>query len=113
MKNQVFLLLAFCFLVFSCSKKTDSNVISNEWELMIEDSIQVDYLGIVHGAEFRDGKGIIFNLKENKLIQFDESGKILHEQAYPFDGPNKVYYPMQLNLTSEGKLYGASFIGWL
>lgn len=113
MKNQVFLLLAFCFLVFSCSEKTDSNVISNEWELMIEDSIQVDYLGIVHGAEFRDGKGIIFNLKENKLIQFDESGKILHEQAYPFDGPNKVYYPMQLNLTSEGKLYGASFIGWL
>jgi len=55
---------------------------SNEWKLVIEDSIQVEYLGEVHGGEFRDGKGIIFNFKENKLIQFNESGKILHEQAF-------------------------------
>lgn len=113
MKIQLVPFLAFFLLGFSCSEKTDSSSNSNEWELVIEDSIQVDYLGTVHGAEFNDGKGIIFNFKENKLIQFDERGKILHEQAYPFDGPDKVFYPMQLKTTTEGKLYGASFVGWL
>ncbi|MDP2041513.1 MAG: hypothetical protein Q8S14_01440 [Algoriphagus sp.] len=113
MKIQLVPFLAFCLLGFSCSEKTDSSSNSNEWELVIEDSIQVDYLGTVHGAEFNDGKGIIFNFKENKFIQFDERGKILHEQAYPFDGPDKVFYPMQLKTTTEGKLYGASFVGWL
>lgn len=106
--------LITAFFVWGCGSSEESiSEGSNEWELVIEDSIQVDYLGEVHGAEFRNGKGIIFNFKENKLIQFDEGGKILNEEAYPFDGPDKVYYPMQLKITSDGKLYGASFIGWL
>lgn len=113
MKIQLLSLLFSCLLLFSCSEKNETNSNTNEWELVIEDSIQVDYLGEVHGGEFRDGKGIIFNFTENKLIQFDESGNILYNQAYPFDGPDKVYYPMQLKITSDGKLYGASFIGWL
>jgi hypothetical protein len=106
--------LITAFFVWGCGSSEESiSEGSNEWELVIEDSIQVDYLGTVHGAEFNNGKGIIFNFKENKLIQFDESGKILHEQAYPFDGPDKVFYPMQLKTTTEGELYGASFVGWL
>lgn len=106
--------LMTAFFVWGCGSSEEKRIgDSLEWELIIEDSIQVDYLGTVHGAEFRDGKGIIFNFKENKLIQFDESGKILHEQAYPFDGPDKVFYPMQLKTTTEGELYGASFVGWL
>jgi hypothetical protein len=102
------------FLLGACSNSKE-NVSSESmvWELQVLDSIQVDYLGRVDGAEFKNGKGIIFNFKENKLIQFDESGKILHEQAYPFDGPDKVFYPMQLKTTTEGELYGASFVGWL
>ena len=88
--------LCFLILVFSCSEKPESNVQSNEWELVIEDSIQVDYLGRVDGLEFNNGKGVLFNFKENKLLEFDESGKILHEQSYPFDGPDKVFYPVQL-----------------
>lgn len=106
--------LGIVLFVSGCGTSEEKrNIDSLTWELEIVDSIQVDYLGTVEGAEFKNGKGIIFNFTENKLIQFDESGKILHEQSYLFDGPDKVFYPVQLKTTSDGKLYGASFVGWL
>jgi len=39
----------------ACSKKemSDLEIFSNEWELVILDSIQVDYLGRVGGGDFR------------------------------------------------------------
>ncbi len=117
MKKEFLTVIAASLFLISCSESSsdqenESNSFQN-WELVIVDSIQVDYLGTVDGAEFNEGKGIIFNFKENKLIQFDESGKILNEEAYPFEGPGKVYYPMQLKNTTDGKLYAASFVGWL
>ncbi|WP_339716461.1 hypothetical protein [Cyclobacterium amurskyense] len=50
-----------------CSEKKVSNLepFSNEWELVILDSIQVDYLGTVGGGDFRQGKGVFYNFEEN------------------------------------------------
>ncbi|GAB2496761.1 hypothetical protein [Algoriphagus taiwanensis] len=113
MRPILVLILGSIFL-FSCTSNEKKDLSeSNEWELILVDSIQVDYLGRVDGLEFKDGKGVLFNFKENKLLEFDESGKILHEQSYPFDGPEKVFYPVQLKYAEDGNLYGASFIGWL
>jgi hypothetical protein len=86
---------------------------SNEWELQIVDSIQVDYLGTVDGGDFKNDVGVIFNFKENKLIKFDDSGKILHEQSYPKEGPGKIQYPTQIKILQEGDILAASFMGWL
>lgn len=106
--------LVTLFFIWSCgSSEEKKNTDLLTWELEIVDSIQADYLGTVDGVEFKNGKGVIFNFKENKLIEFDESGKILHEKSYTIDGPEKVFYPVQLRYTNEGRLYGASFIGWL
>ena len=113
MKNRIFEFLIPFLILVSCGEKPDSSTQTYEWELVILDSIQVDYLGRVDGLEFKDGKGVLFNFKENKLLEFVESGKILHEQSYPFDGPDKVFYPVQLKYAEDGNLYGASFIGWL
>lgn len=93
---------------FVCSCVSENERISedpNQLELVIEDSIKINYLGRVDGLEFKNRKGVLFNFKENKLLEFDECGKILHEQSYPFDGPEKVLYPAQLKYTEEGKLY--------
>ncbi|MBI0397933.1 hypothetical protein [Cyclobacterium marinum] len=99
----------------ACSEKkvSDLEPFSNEWELVILDSIQVDYLGTVGGGDFRNGKGVFYHFKENKLIEFDSSGRILNETSYPKDGPEKVQYPTQLKYTEDGRLFAASFIGWL
>ena len=57
--------LAFSFLACSSSdsetSKEKSTETSNEWELQVLDSIQVDYLGSVDGGEFRNGRGVILN----------------------------------------------------
>lgn len=112
---RVFLVLMIVS-VFGCTrgeKGTESTPDSNEWELVILDSIEVDYLGSVGGGDFRNGKGVFFNFQENKLIEFDSTGRINHEISYPTDGPGKVQYPTQLRYTDDGRLFAASFVGWL
>lgn len=99
----------------ACSEKkvSDLEPFSNEWELVILDSIQVDYLGTVGGGDFRNGKGVFYNFEENKLVAFDSSGKISYEISYPKEGPEKVEYPTQLYLAEDERLFAASFMGWL
>ncbi|EPR70153.1 hypothetical protein ADICYQ_1037 [Cyclobacterium qasimii M12-11B] len=70
-------------------------------------------MGTVGGGDFRNGKGVFYHFKENKLIEFNSSGRILNETSYPKDGPRKVQYPTQLKYTEDGRLFAASFMGWL
>ncbi|GAB2611665.1 hypothetical protein [Belliella aquatica] len=108
--------LVFGALIFACSErdKDSQNVAdSNEWELVILDSIQVDYLGNVDGGDFRNEKGVLFSFQGNKLIEFNSSGEIINESSYPTDGPGKVQYPTQLRYTKDNRLFAASFVGWL
>jgi hypothetical protein len=112
-KVPVLLLLFFSLIACSPKENSDLETFSNEWELVILDSIQVDYLGSVDGGDFRKGKGVFFNFQENKLIEFDANGKITYETSYPKDGPGKVQYPTQLRYTGDGRLFAASFMGWL
>jgi|GEM_PF-586988 len=116
--NYRSLALSLLFLtIFSCSSpKNESesqSTNSNEWELQIIDSIQVDYLGSVNGGEFRNGKGVIFDFKTNGLVEFDETGKILNQQSYPKEGPGAVLYPTTQRYSDSGKLFGMSFMSWL
>ncbi|MGX7836049.1 hypothetical protein ACWKSR_12935, partial [Campylobacter fetus subsp. venerealis] len=63
MKIIYFLTLVAATFFFACSSadKTDSNSsqASNEWELQILDSIQVDYLGRIWDANFKNGFGYL------------------------------------------------------
>jgi len=110
------ILMVILLSVYACGEAEKVSKISsdsNEWELKILDSIQVDYMGSVGGGDFRKGKGVFFNFQENKLIAFDSMGVIHYETSYPKDGPGKVEYPTQLRYTADGRLFAASFVGWL
>ncbi|RAI91946.1 hypothetical protein [Algoriphagus yeomjeoni] len=117
MKNNYTLFICSILLAFACSspknEAENQSISSNEWELQIVDSIQVDYLGTVDGGDFKNNEGVIFNFKENKLIKFDNNGKILHEHSYPKEGPGKVQYPTQIKILEDGEIIAASFVGWL
>ncbi len=116
MSKTSIIILLVGVLICACSErgKDAGNIAdSNEWELVILDSIQVDYLGSVGGGDFRNGIGVFFNFQQNQLIEFDSIGRINYETSYPKDGPGKVEYPTQLRYTSDGRLFAASFMGWL
>jgi hypothetical protein len=114
-KIRILAVLFLFFLLLACSSNNESDLesFSKDWELVILDSIQVDYLGVVGGGDFRNGKGVFYIFQENKLIEFDSIGKINYEMSYPKDGPGKVQYPTQLRYTADGRLFAASFMGWL
>ncbi|WP_026956581.1 hypothetical protein [Algoriphagus vanfongensis] len=115
MKQSYFLAIGIILTFLSCSSPNSdsSKSNSNEWELVIVDSIQVDHLGSVDGGEFRNGKGAIFDFKINSIVEFDETGKILNQQSYPHEGPGAVVYPTTLRYDESGKLFGMSFLSWL
>lgn len=107
MKNQTVLILAFCFLGFSCSEKSDSTVNSNEWDLVIEDSIQVDYLGNIREGIFAEGYGVFKDSKNNALIKFDSTGKILIKKEFPREGPGSILFMESIHF-DNGLYFGTS-----
>jgi hypothetical protein len=99
--------LCFLILVFSCSEKPESNVQSNEWELVIEDSIQVDYLADIREGTFNDGIGVIKDLMSTTLVKFDTTGKILTQKEFPKEGPGSITFLSTIHF-HEGKYFGLS-----
>jgi hypothetical protein len=79
--SKPWILVIFILTIFACSEgDMDSlnNIDSNEWELVILDSIQLDYLGCVNQGDFRNGQGVFFNFQENKLNEFNSIGRIMN-----------------------------------
>jgi hypothetical protein len=83
-------------LSFACSspKEESENQLtnSNEWELQIVDSIQVDYLGqLVLLAIHPDGNHFLFgNSSNNHLVLTDGKGDIITTYEEPADAPTSV-----------------------
>lgn len=107
MKHFGLKFLCFLILVFSCSEKPESNVQSSEWELVIEDSIQVDYLADIREGTFNDGIGVIKDLMSTTLVKFDTTGKILTQKEFPKEGPGSITFLSTIHF-HEGKYFGLS-----
>lgn len=108
MKIQLVPFLAFCLLGFSCSEKTDSSSNSNEWELVIEDSIQVDFMGEIWMGTFENGKGIVKDIAAQAVLQFDSTGKLLVNKVFPKDGPGKVDWFESIVIDEKGEVYAST-----
>lgn len=108
MKNCL-LLLVIPFILVSCnqeSKKSES--LSNEWELVIVDSIQVDFMGEIWMGTFENGKGIVKDITTQAVLQFDSTGKLLVNKIFPKDGPSKVDWFEGLIVDEEGKIFAST-----
>ena len=91
-----YLLLGFLVSLFSCTssetKNENTEGLSNEWELLILDSIQVDYLGDINLlAVHPEGTHFLFGSSDdNKLILTDNKGEITSIFDEPTDSPKSV-----------------------
>ena len=111
MKN--FLILIIPIILFSCGPSSENQVISesNEWELVIEDSIKVDILGKVYTGEFRDGIGLLFEYTSNTLYKINESGQVLAKNTFPESGPNSIKALNQVKIGPKGQIFISSYLG--
>ena len=106
-KNLIFFML---LLNFGCSKDDkESKIItdSNVWELVILDSIQVDYLGNIREGIFNNGLGLIKDISNGALIKFDSTGKVLIKKEFPKEGPGSVMW-LETLLEHKGEFFGTT-----
>ncbi|MHA7130991.1 hypothetical protein [Algoriphagus namhaensis] len=105
MNKQNLLIGAFTLLLLSCGKTTEENrekLSSNEWELVILDSIQVDILGDISTGDFQNGVGLLFDYTSNTLYKIDETGQILASQSYSADGLNPMQFVSTVKMSPDG-----------
>lgn len=112
-QNPFFLIILITF--FSCSSpetKTESKTpSSNEWELEILDSIQVDYLGNISTGDFKGGIGLLFDYTANTLVKIDYDGNVLTTQAFPKVGPNSIPFISTVKFDPGGNPYIGNHYG--
>ncbi|WP_291781635.1 hypothetical protein [Cecembia sp.] len=95
-------------LFFSCSKSEKEASLatgSNEWELVILDSIQVDYLADIREGTFNNGIGLIKDISSRTLVKFDTTGRILLKKEFPQEGPGSVMW-LQTLVEHNGEYFG-------
>jgi hypothetical protein len=114
MKKQLTILAALAVTLFSCGETDKSSLgkeNSNEWELVVLDSIQVDYLGNISTGDFSNGLGLLFDYTTNSLIKIDYDGKVLTSQTYPKDGPNSISFITKVKMDPDGNSYIGNYRG--
>lgn len=107
------LLIGAFTLLLSCGKPTENNTASrstNDWELVILDSIQVDHLGEISTGDFRDGIGVLFDYTSNTLIKIDENGRVITKKTFPQDGPDSFQFLDTVEIDSLGGIYIKNFM---
>lgn len=110
--RPLFLLIFGSIFLFSCNSSEKNEISdSKEWELVIEDSIQVDILGKVYTGEFRDGIGLLFESTTHTLFKIDESGQILAKNSFPESGPNSIKAVNLLKIGPKGQIFISSYLG--
>lgn len=109
MKIRIIILLIGA-LIFSCSERginSQNTADSNEWELVILDSIQVDYLADIREGIFNNGIGLIKDISNSTLIKFDSTGNILVKKEFPKEGPGSVMW-LETLLEHNGEFFGTT-----
>lgn len=102
-------------LFFGCKEDSGESEsdesLSNEWELEILDSIQVDYMAQIREGTFSKGVGVIKDIMSTTLVQFDSTGKILNQKTYPQEGPGSIQFLATIYPLENGYFGTSSFSG--
>ena len=106
-RNILVLILVSVYACTDGDKVSKSSSDSNEWELVILDSIQVDYLDGIREGVFSNGIGLIKATSNNTLIKFDSLGNILVKKEFPKEGPGSVMF-LETLLAHNGEYFGTS-----
>jgi hypothetical protein len=108
-----FLLLALQFaLLSSCGSSTDSDIDGGlTFELVIQDSIQVDLMEGITAIDFNSDFGAVFSMQGRKITLFNLDGSIKQSKPYPQDGPGAVGFVTDLKILDDGKILLYPFNG--
>jgi hypothetical protein len=104
MKN-FYVIIVLAILIASCSQGQRNERVGTDYNLVIIDSIQVDYLGNLSVFDFEPESGLYLgrnNSTEEHLL-FDDQGKIHHRFMMLKDGPDAAAWVQGLGFL-DGKI---------
>lgn len=110
MVNFRIFLLSMMVSVYGCTDRTklsSKSSGSNEWKLMILDSIRVNQLAEIREGIFFDGVGLIKDISGSTLTKFDSLGNILVKKEFPKEGPGSVMW-LETLVEHNGEYFGTS-----
>ncbi|UJP64333.1 hypothetical protein [Mongoliitalea daihaiensis] len=105
MKKEIFKALSLVFLLAACSKNNVNEQLTDTYQWVFQDSIQVDFMGELFLMDYDPlqewylGR---WNAQEEYVV-FDKSGIIKHTFKLTEDGPNKIGWATGVNLL-DGKI---------
>lgn len=90
MKNQFIFLLGIAACLLSCKRAEVEK--PSSFSLILEDSLMIDYLEPRYLVDYNVSTGnyLLSNDSYYRYMEVDDSGKIIHEDSIPWDGPNAV-----------------------
>lgn len=106
-RNFLFLILVSFYACTEGEKVSGNLPDSNEWELVILDSIQVEHLAEIREGIFSTGTGLIKDISGSTLIKFDSLGEILLKKDFPKEGPGSVMWLESL-VEHNGEYFGTT-----
>lgn len=104
-KKEIFIAALLSLLFAACSQEKSKDQITDTYQWIFQDSIQVDYLGELSLVDYDPLQELYlgrWNAQEEYVI-FDESGKIKHVFKLTEDGPNKIAWALGVNFLN-GKI---------
>ena len=95
------------FLLVACSPPTEDSSNSNDFQLAVVDSIQVDYLGNLFVMDYDSTSGLYLgrNNSTEQIVLFDDAGTIREQFTFQKDGPDGAFSANGFLLAlSEGQI---------
>ncbi|MCH7410890.1 hypothetical protein MM239_15890 [Belliella sp. DSM 111904] len=100
MKNSIIVFFFSLSFIFGCNSENSNYQGFNEFESVVVDSIQVDYLGSLFLFGYKDDEGLYIGRSnsDGDYILFDETGDIIHQFQLSFDGPNAMSWELGMGI---------------
>lgn len=105
MKKETFLVALLTLLFSGCSQEKSKDELTDAYQWVLRDSIQVDYMGELFLMDYDPLHELYlgrWNAQEEYVV-FDESGKVKHIFKLTEDGPNSIAWAQGVNFL-DGKI---------
>lgn len=106
---RFFPVLVSVIFAFACSPDARDN--NHAFQLVVKDTLSIDFQGEIHAGDFKDNRGIIYNYRSGEYLKFDSAGKVLIRNSIPAEGERGLFYVNALKILDDGEVLAHSIKG--
>ncbi|MBD3629694.1 hypothetical protein [Cyclobacterium sp.] len=106
---RFFPVLIYVVLAVACEPGVKDNDLG--FQLLVQDTLSIDFEGEIHAGDFRENQGIIYNYRSGEYLKFDSTGRELTRNSLPAEGENGLFYVNSIKILDSGEVLAQSIKG--